>query len=504
MISRLSRNVIYNLAGQVGVMILSLLAVHAIYRRLGASSFGVITISLVWSTTLVSALELGFSSVVVRAVATGRTDQGEDPRGLLRSASSVYWLLALAGSLLVYLALPAVFPLLFRSVSRSVTNALEASRILLMGGLLAIPRAFYQAVLRGAERMGGFNIINVASQAAQQFGILFLAVAGVGLVTLAWWVTAWFVISMALSLLTARRAVPTGSLRPGWDPASVRRYRAFAGSMAVVSATSVVQTQGDESAVSWTLPVQVAGYYATGAALLGRAQALVTAASEASLPAITRSHLDVRQSLVVRYRKLHDLICFGSLPLYAGIAFVSGPVFARLFSLGAARSIEVPVGLLAIGYFANSTVSALYITALATGKAGTVARINVLSTAMVFPVVVVLTHFVGMVGASLAWLMYGAMLYSFMVPRLVRSCLDSTASSWFKLNVRLVPSVLVFALGWVCLQAFGPDRIAVVAACLVPALVLHVALSFVFVGPELRSTVLAAWTGIATRSRRVS
>jgi hypothetical protein len=100
--------------------------------------------------------------------------------------------------------------------------------------------------------------------------------------------------------------------------------------------------------------------------------------------------------------------------------------------------------------------------------------------------------------------MYGAMLYSFMVPRLVRSCLDSTASSWFKLNVRLVPSVLVFALGWVCLQAFGPDRIAVVAACLVPALVLHVALSFVFVGPELRSTVLAAWTGIATRSRRVS
>ena len=79
----------YNLAGQVGVMILSLLAVHAIYRRLGASSFGVITISLVWSTTLVSALELGFASIVVRAVAAGRTDEGEDPSGLLRSAASI-------------------------------------------------------------------------------------------------------------------------------------------------------------------------------------------------------------------------------------------------------------------------------------------------------------------------------------------------------------------------------------------------------------------------------
>ena len=96
----------YNLAGQVGVMILSLLAVHAIYRRLGPSSFGVITISLVWSTTLVSALELGFSSVVVRAVAAGRVDNGDSPVGLLRSATSVYWFLALAGALLVYFALP--------------------------------------------------------------------------------------------------------------------------------------------------------------------------------------------------------------------------------------------------------------------------------------------------------------------------------------------------------------------------------------------------------------
>jgi len=494
----------YNLAGQVGVMILSLLAVHAIYRRLGPSSFGVITISLVWSTTLVSALELGFSSVVVRAVAAGRVGNGDSPVGLLRSATSVYWFLALAGSVLVYFALPAVFPLLFRSVDSSATNALDASRILMMGGLLAIPRAFYQAVLRGAERMGGPNIVNVASQAAQQFGIYFLAVGGVGLVALSWWVAAWFAVSTATSLLIARRAVPAGSLRPGWDAVSVRRHRGFAGSMAVVSATSVVQVQGDESAVSWTLPVQVAGYYATGAALLGRAQSLVTAAAEASLPAITRSHLDVRQSLVVRYRKLHDLVCFGSLPLYAGIAFVSGPIFTRLFSLGAARSVEVPVALLAAGYFANSTVSALYITALATGRAGTVARVNVIATAVIFPVVIVLTHFFGMVGASVAWLMYGAATYSFMVPRLVRTCLESTPFEWFRLNARLVPSLAVFALGWVLLQAIGPDRIAVVVVCLAATLVLHVVLSFVFVGPELRSTVQTAWAGIATRPGRAS
>ncbi|MGD0287021.1 MAG: oligosaccharide flippase family protein [Acidimicrobiales bacterium] len=494
----------YNLAGQVGVMIISLLAVHAIYRRLGASSFGVITISLVWSTTLVSAFELGFASVVVRAVAAGRTDDGEDPTGLLRSAASIYWFLAFAAALLVYLVLPAVFPLLFRSVSPSVTEALTASRILLIGGLFAIPRAFYQAVLRGAERMGGINIINVASQAGQQFGTYFLAIAGAKLITLAWWVVAWFAISTFLSLVTARRVVPTGSLRPGWDPVSVRRHRSFAASMAVVSATSVVQVQGDESAVSWTLPVQVAGYYATGAVLLGKAQSLVSAAAEASLPAVTRSHLDTRQSLVVRYRKLHDLICFGSLPLYAGITFAAGPVFTRLFSPAAARSVEVPVMLLAFGYFTNSTVSALYITALATGRAGIVARTNLIVTGVVFPLVVIFAHFFGMVGASLAWLMYGAMIYLLMVPRLVRSCLGSTLWTWLRFNARFVPSLFVFALGWVCLQNLGPDRILVVAYCLAPTLALHLGLSFIFVGPELKSTVLATWTGITSRAPKAA
>ena len=117
---------------------------------------------------------------------------------------------------------------------------------------------------------------------------------------------------------------------------------------------------------------------------------------------------------------------------------------------------------------------------------------------------IVLTHFFGMVGASVAWLMYGAATHPFMVPRLVRTCLESTPFEWFRLNVRLVPPSLVFALGWVLLQAIGPDRIAVVVVCLAATLVLHVVLSFVFVGPELRSTVQTAWAGIATRPGRAS
>ena len=105
-----------------------------------------------------------------------------------------------------------------------------------------------------------------------------------------------------------------------------------------------------------------------------------------------------------------------------------------------------------------------------------------------------------MVGASLAWLMYGTIIYLLLVPRLVRACLGSTLSAWFRRNARLVPSLLVFALGWVCLQSFGPDRIPSSRAASSRAR-LQSAPSFVFVGPELRGTVLAGWTGVAVTPR---
>jgi len=59
---------------------------------------------------------------------------------------------------------------------------------------------------------------------------------------------------------------------------------------------------------------------------------------------------------------------------------------------------------------------------------------------VIFPVVVVLTHLFGMVGASLAWLLYSAATYVLLVPRLTRACLDSPALALFKLTARLLPS----------------------------------------------------------------
>ncbi len=63
--TRLTRNIIYNVAGQGLVLILSLIAVRFIFRRLGDDVFGIIFFNLVLTTVLASALELGISATIV-------------------------------------------------------------------------------------------------------------------------------------------------------------------------------------------------------------------------------------------------------------------------------------------------------------------------------------------------------------------------------------------------------------------------------------------------------
>ncbi|MGH9091840.1 MAG: hypothetical protein ACRDZR_10765 [Acidimicrobiales bacterium] len=164
--------------------------------------------------------------------------------------------------------------------------------------------------------------------------------------------------------------------------------------------------------------------------------------------------------------------------------------------------IRLPIALLALGFFLRSTTSALYITAVATGNTGIVARINTISTVVIFPVVVVLTHWFHLLGASASWLLYAAAMYLAMVPKLAGPCLGRSSLGWFKDAGRLVPSLLTFLAGWLCLQSFGADRVLVVVACFVPALGLHLLLSATLVGPELKRTATSAWAGLAGHLRR--
>src|SRR5438445_13775268 len=89
--TRLTKNIIYNVTGQSLVLVLSLIAVRFLFRRLGDDVFGIIFFNITLTTVLSSALELGVSSTIVREVSSRIDSAPAYVSSLATTASPLYW-----------------------------------------------------------------------------------------------------------------------------------------------------------------------------------------------------------------------------------------------------------------------------------------------------------------------------------------------------------------------------------------------------------------------------
>src|SRR3954449_8259317 len=85
------RNIVVNLAGQVLLLVLGLVAVRFVFRQLGAESVGIIYFAQSISVILTSLLDLGISSSVLREAAIHYAARRRYVEMLLRTAATFYW-----------------------------------------------------------------------------------------------------------------------------------------------------------------------------------------------------------------------------------------------------------------------------------------------------------------------------------------------------------------------------------------------------------------------------
>src|ERR1700680_3833772 len=104
--TRLTKNVIYNVVGQGLILVVSLIAVRFIFRRLGNDVFGIIFFNLTMTAVLTRVLELGVSSTIVREVSSVFDSEVTYIRDLIRTASFVYWTAGLALVVIIWITAP--------------------------------------------------------------------------------------------------------------------------------------------------------------------------------------------------------------------------------------------------------------------------------------------------------------------------------------------------------------------------------------------------------------
>ncbi len=193
-----------------------------------------------------------------------------------------------------------------------------------------------------------------------------------------------------------------------------------------------------------------------------------------------------------QYRKLQDLICFGTVPLFAAIPFAVLPVFGFVFNADVARMLFVPLMFITVGIYMNGTLNVPYVFSLAVGRPDIAVRINFYALFIVLPVTVGLIYLYGLVGAGLSCLFYHLFAYAYGVRRICFECLEITVWHWYKHVLRiLVLTCGTYGAAWLISEFFSAHSILYGAFAYSGASIVFLVGAYLMIGDELRETLLA-------------
>ena len=489
--SRLFKNIAYNVVGQGIVLALGFVGVKFVFSRLGGDVFGIIYFNLVLTGVVTLALELGVLSTTVREVSAHIGAERDYVERLIRTASLFYWAIGVALLLVILLAAPLLVDKWVHLSTLDRRTAITMLRFLSVTTMIALPRALYASLFQGRQRMELNNGIDVASSALQQLGTIVILARGGDAYAVVEWIAAIAVLSTVTYMATVGLMFGGRSLVPAYFPEVIKRNLQFTAHLGLLSLLNMILQQFDKVAVSKLLPIASVGYYSFASTLVVRISFGTAAIARAALPSFSSlNQLEDTHSLLEQYRKLQDLICYGMAPLFAAACFGALPLYGYLFNRQVAWLLLLPTVLLCLGYFMSATVNVPYTFSVALGRPDIASRSNFLALFVVIPVATTLIYFFGLTGAACTWIVYHVFLYAYMIPRICRGLLHVSTWSWYLHIIRVLAlAAVTYGAGWLLIvmpQSYS--TLALVVAFSAASVMFLIGTLFL-IGPDLRETI---------------
>jgi O-antigen/teichoic acid export membrane protein len=490
--SRLFKNIIYNVMGQGLVLLLGFIGVKFIFGRLGADAFGIIYFNLVLAGVLTTALELGVLATTVREVSAYHASEPRYVEQLIRTASVFYWGVGAALYVGVFLTAPLLIDKWVNLKTIDPGTATTMLRFLSVTTLIMLPRALYSSLFQGRQRMELNNSIDVASSAIQQLGTIVILARGGDAFAVVEWIAASAVLSTLTYMTIVARMFGWRALVPAYFPEVVKRNIRFTSHMAALSVLNMVLIQYDKVVVSKLQPIASVGYYSFASTVVVRISFAANAIGQAALPSFASLHnLGDPKPLLIQYRKLQDLISYGMIPLFAAAIFGATPAYTYLFTHQVAAILLLPTALLCLGFFMYSSVNIPYTFSVAVGRPEIASRTNVIALFVVIPVTTTLIYLYGLTGAASSWVVYQLFVYAYMIPRICRECLSIRPASWYvQIAKVLMLGAVTYGSLWLLVVVPNGYSAAALSIAYVVASVAFLAGAFLLIGPELRGTIV--------------
>ena len=491
--SRVSRNIVYNGLGQGLSVLLSLIAVRFVFHRLGGDALGLIYFSLAFSAALTVAVQLGICESAVREVASHHGNRPEYIESFIRTSSLLYWTGYLILAIIAYTASPYLVHHWVKLDSLDALTAIRIMRILTFGALMALPGGLYRALLVGLQHMGLTNLIDVAGKGLQQGGIFMILLIHGNLFHVAWWIAGSTALQIVVTCVVCTRFFSLRALLfPGFSLAVIKENIAYASGLMTITLCGWILGQVDKVIISKLLPLTLLGIYTFARGAINQGMLLTGAINAAIFPHFSALHGAGKMGeMRSAYNKIQNLICFGTVPVFAAVPFAALPLFSRVFNPHAAQTLLLPVTFLCIGYYMNGTLTTPYFVSLAMGRPDIGARQNVLALFIVPPVSAVAIYFFGLNGAGFSWVVYHIYAYSYGLPRIARECLGIPARTWYWHVLRIMgPAMVIYGCAWMALAALGNFSVIALAAAYVLATLAYGVVAFWIMGEELRQRII--------------
>jgi O-antigen/teichoic acid export membrane protein len=480
-----------NVGGQLALLILGVLAVKLVFTHLGADALGMVLFTQTINVVLAGVLDLGVPSITVRELAA---HAGDDPgyiRDLMRTASTLYWAAFAVAAVAMLVTAPWIATHWVHLTAMGAATAATIVRILGVAALTVIPRVLYVSVCRGLQRMVYNNAIDVGTGLLQQLGIVLILAGGGSLFMVIVWMAVTYCAALVVYVAVVTRLLGFVAVIPGWSTQVIRRNARFSVHMTAISALSVIHTFADRLTVSKFLSVATLGWYTFATSVVGRGALLTNAIADAAYPSL--SGLFKRgefAAMAAQYRRLQDLVCYLQVPLYAGVIYVSLPLFTALFGRPAAKALLLPVAVLCLGYWANGTLTMLYVQSLAVGRPELTSSLSLQAVLITVPVAIGSVAVFGLPGASLGFLSYHVFFYVAGVPIYCRECLHIPVLRWYRqVGTVLGLAGLTYGTGWVAADWIGDLQLPALAALYVAATIAFGLAAWRTSDPDLRVLV---------------
>ncbi len=203
--SKIAKNITYNLFGQSLLIVLGFVAVKFIFKRLGEDALGIIYLAAAINAIFCSMFEVGICSTTIREVsAHHKTDPGYI-HDLIRTFSLFYWIFYLGFALAVFFFAPVLVQKWIILKTMDAPTAVHILRVMGMASFLALPKSFYVSLFVGLERMEFNNTIDVLTTGLQQAGTILILTLGGSLFQVVYWYRLSFLAWWRLSRGIAQR-----------------------------------------------------------------------------------------------------------------------------------------------------------------------------------------------------------------------------------------------------------------------------------------------------------